>query len=211
MTTIENSGLRDKLGSAYHRITEKKNTFFDSDCCGTNGGDITLLQGVDMNTYDTQYYIDFKRQENAADINKQSVSNKYFAIKAQIAKANKDKVPFFMVLTYLGWQYKDQPMYYAIPMNKVARLFTTNRHLSLDGFWLTLKTYSQFIAQLKGNKWNENEEIDFKNRWNENCHISDKRHFYQKDLPNKATTYDLPNMEWINFDETELKQMGELI
>lgn len=213
-STTEHTGLRCKLGPAYHRLTQKQNTFFDSDCVGVEGGDISLLQGVDKVTYKIQYYFDFKRQNNATVHNTQHISNKYFAVRAQIAKANRDEVPFFLVLTYLSWEYKDKPMYYLLPMNKFARNFTKKRQLDpneeIQGFWLTLKMYSQFIAKIKGTEWKPTEEIDKKARWCEDCHISDSDSFQQKDLPNEYIEYALPDIELIQFNQSELKALGEI-
>jgi len=190
----ENSGQRCPLASYYHRITGRKNYFFDFDNMGTMEGDISLNMGVSMPDFEPKYFFDYKRQCNALETNTQSVSTKYFAMKGQIAHANRCKVGFFIILTYLSEEYEHKT-YYVIPANSYANKFFTDNNWSLNGKYQSLKTFAKFIHALKSNHFNESEEIPLKDRWNEFIKISNKNTFTLGELSSTYALYPLPKIE----------------
>jgi hypothetical protein len=190
----EHSGNRCPLANAYHRITGKKNYFFDFDNMGTSSGDISFYMGVNMPDFAPKYFLDFKRQNNAIEQNTQSVSTKWFAMQGQIAHANFCKAPFLIVLTYLSDEYAVKS-YFIIPANSYAKDFFKQYNLSEEGIWRSLKGFSKLLHTIKGNKFDPTEEIPFKDRWNDFVKVSNADKFTLGDLPSDYIQYPLPHIE----------------
>lgn len=172
-----NTNYHVSLHSLYHYIMGK--------CCAMTDNDLTLTTEGILEESTMEYLRTNNNRKPVAlidykYIDQKNVGKQYFgdvldngkpieAIHAQAEIADyeyKEPLPFFVALTYLDW---DIPQYYIIPVNIAAKSMFNSYSFNLDGKWLSVKTFSQFLHNLRKLPWNPNETIKLKdvNKLNE--------------------------------------------
>lgn len=191
MAQISNTTYKDNnLASDFHRISGRYCYTTDIDCLATNTGNednMFFEYSYDNHKIKPVAMIDWKHPGK-------SLSDKYSAVQAQIAIADKLEVPFFFIITYLSDEY-DTKMYYVIPINEKARKIWAFWQRETPGDWLTLKSYSKFHHSLRKLEWNKDEPINQINL----AAVKLSNINTLGDLPNKKAVYQLPelNFSWM--------------
>jgi hypothetical protein len=207
----EHSFKRDEYFSAFKFVTGRYNYGSDIDLSITSEDSVEEIFEEANELFDTVCIIDAKRQTKGQ---LQKVSNRWYAMKYQIKRANKEQIPFFSICTYLDPSWNGEYSYYLIPNNKYARqLLEKHAPTTPNGIWLSLQGFSQFLHFLRGKKWNPNEPIKLQDRWNKIVQLSDiseETGYRLKDLPNTIYHHPLPEIERITFTLSEQRLLGEI-
>lgn len=195
MTTIENTFLRDLLGSIFHHLAGIDTPTSDADCIEVEGGTMkdTFIEYCRLNNNKRKRFAiaDYKRQCNAINFKKkpQTVSMAYDGMQLQKELAEDLNLPFFVYCTYLSDEYNIK-MYFILAMNTLAEDFFIDNKYDINGEWMTLKEHSIFQHQLRGKTFNPLEPIQEEHRMNAFINMPDC--LTLGDLPNIKAKYQKP-------------------
>jgi hypothetical protein len=87
-----------------------------------------------------------------------------YSEKIQLELSNKLNIPYFIFLTYL--EKYEIPMYFILPINKMAKDLFTKYNCSVEGKWFSIRNTIRFLSFLHKKNINEDEISSFSNKKN---------------------------------------------